>query len=130
MGVKIGPKSGMIRTDVELKESTKLKVSNTDFLDLLKRIPVKIPSKNWKNCCRRSMPWCGSCRRLIAEDPEKVQGSHQAVHLLCHQGSIEVLDQSGIDIYGSPRSYKIIRKVDDSFRTACTSHFEKARSSN
>jgi len=37
LGVKIGPKSGMIRTDVELKESTKLKVSNTDFLDLLKR---------------------------------------------------------------------------------------------
>ncbi|HPQ11007.1 MAG TPA: DUF327 family protein, partial [Bacillota bacterium] len=30
------------------------------------------------------------------------------------KGSIEVLDQSGIDIYGSPRSYKIIRKVDDS----------------
>src|SRR5690554_2591209 len=37
VGVKIGPKSGMIHTDVKLKDHTQLKVSNNDFMDLLKR---------------------------------------------------------------------------------------------
>ena len=45
----------MIRTDVELKESTKLKVSNTDFLDLLKRDSGKNTQQELENCCRRSI---------------------------------------------------------------------------
>jgi uncharacterized protein YaaR (DUF327 family) len=115
LGVKIGPKSGMIRTDVELKESTKLKVSNTDFLDLLKRDS----GKNTQQELEKLLQEIDSLGAALAEDLslKTLKRYREAIKQFISyaiKGSIEVLDQSGIDIYGSPRSYKIIRKVDDS----------------
>jgi len=113
--VKITPQDSMIRADVEFKDHTKVKGATSKFRDLLKQDPRESSRQELEKLLQEiDKLGANLAEDLSLKTLKEYRKSIKQFVYFALRGSSEVEDQSGIDIYGSARSYKIIKQVDDS----------------
>lgn len=115
MGVKIGRKDGVIRTELPANDHAKITGTRSSFMDMLKQES----RGNNREKMEKLFIEIDKLGARLAEDLslmtlKEYRESISKFVYLALRGSYEVKDQTGIDLYGSTRSYKIAKKVDES----------------